>query len=292
MRMHGFLTSAAMLAALSFPGAAGATNLVHNPFFSTPRAGLPPPPTTDVTATDPAVLGGYAAADEWLIWTGVPGGRVWTRLEPSELFLGARMLHVRGYEVDQVFAPVHTGPKYGYFCALVKVVSGQVGAGAGDQGNSGPGETVGPGSWVRIGGHQQSTPVNQVAIFGIGDNPEFYIQYVELSPEPIDCERRVDITKLGLPPGYRKPDPYPWEMHPEQGGAVQPAGNPAQGAAGNPNGYFENMSPRGVAHDDSGAGGGHEPTHPVPGKAPASGQLPVQGNTIQQQHPAQPATQK
>ena len=33
MRMHGFLTSAAMLAVLSFPGAASAINLVNNPDF-------------------------------------------------------------------------------------------------------------------------------------------------------------------------------------------------------------------------------------------------------------------
>jgi len=38
MRRHGFLISAAMLAALSLPGAASAINLVNNPDFSISRA--------------------------------------------------------------------------------------------------------------------------------------------------------------------------------------------------------------------------------------------------------------
>ncbi len=266
MRMQRFLASAAMLAVLSVPAVAS-PNLVHNADFHIPRPGLVPPghppselPMTDFTSTRRDALGGLAAADEWLTWTGVPGGRVWTRLEPSELFVGARMLHVRGYEVDQVFAPVHTGSRHGYFCALVKVVAGRVGAGAGDQGNSGPGMTVGPADgWVRIAGSEQSFPVNQVAIFGNDTNAEFYIQHVELSPEPIPCDPHVDMSKLVLPERYVQPDPYPWTMHPEQAGVVQPAaaGNPAFGNQASPNGHYENMTP-------GTKGGGGKPADQTP----------------------------
>ena len=288
MRMHGFLTSAATVAALSFPGAASAINLVNNPDFMTPRAGLMPP-VTDFTGSSTG-LAGYAAADQWLVWTGVTGDRVRTRLEPSELIRGGKMLHVWGYEVDQVFAPPHTGSQHGYFCALVKVLAGSVGAGAGDQGNAGRGITVVPtDNWARIGGHEQSSPVNQVAIFGSDANAEYYIQSVELSPTPIPCERTVDRTKYPLPETYVKPYPYPWEMHPEQGSVVQPAGNPAQGNAANPNGFFNNMTPGTGPAQGSDHEGGHDhgggKKQPLTGAAP-----PPAGNPIQQQQPAQPAT--
>jgi len=269
-----FLATVASLALCA--GAANADNLVLNPNFQDPRPGLAPPYDLDVVNTVPTALAGYAAADHWLTWAVVPGGRIRTRLEPSELYTGGRMLHVWGQEIDQVFLPIHTGPKYGYVCALVKVVSGRLGAGAGDQGNSGPHDWTGPGGWTRISAREQSNPVNQVALFGDSPAAEFYVQSVILSPAPIPCDRHVDITRLGLPPIYVKPDPYPWTQHPEQGNAVQPAGNPAQAGQPSPNGYFENMrpvqagtpgpqsyNPNGVDHED-----GHDHGGGKDGKAP------------------------
>ena len=67
---------------------------------------------------------------------------------------------------------------------------------------------------------------------------------------------------------------------------VQPTatGSLAHGGGPNSHGYFENMTPGGLAHGDDGE---HETTHPVGGKAPLNGAHPASGNAVRQQ-PATP----
>jgi hypothetical protein len=281
--------------------AARADNIAVNSDFARPGtrdlvSSHPPvpdsPPTTDFTETLPNAAVDYAAAEDWLIWAGSIGGRVRTRWEPSSDWPGNYVLHVkvtnapaRDAGIDQVFLPPHTGPKHAWYCAVVKVVSGVVGAGVNDQGDARwPAIVAGPtGAWVRLSGTEGTTPVNQIYIYAGTANAEYYVKSVQVSTTPIDCKHDVAVLPNVLPPKPRLPDPYPWTLHPEQNGVVQPAGNPAQGAAPSPNGFFDNMTPGGVAHNDS-EHGGHEPTHPVGGggKTPATPAT----NTIQQQQPA------
>ncbi len=305
MSIRKLSMASAAVAVLLAVVAARADNIAVNSDFARPGtrdlvSSHPPtpdsPPTTDFTQTLPNAAVDYAAADNWLIWAGAIGGRVWTRWEPSSDWPGNYVLHVkvtnapaRDAGIDQVFLPARTGPKHAWYCAVVKVVSGVVGAGVNDQGNGRwPAVAAGPtGAWVRLSGTEGTTPVNQIYIYAGTANAEYYVKSVQISTAPIDCKHDVAGLPTALPPTYVKPDPYPWTLHPEQNGVVQPAaaGNPAQGGA-TPNGYFENMTPGGLAHDDS-EHAGHEPTHPVGGgKTPAT--PATQGNTIQQQQPATP----
>lgn len=281
-------------------------NLVQNESFQT--AGTPPNVTlsgggfvsTDATGVDPHNLVGYAAAQNWLTWTGQVGGRVRTREEPSELYGPGRfMLHVQVFNgpgiagIDQVFLPVHTGPKHAGFCALVKVVSGTMGLGANDEGN-GTFTTPPVGAtrnWVAVRGSSSTPPVNQVFLYAVTPNADFYVQNVVLTADPIPAKSCVAPQQRpnALPPAYVKPDPYPWTLHPEQQG----------GQGGSASGFYDNMTP---ARSTPAVGTGnpnpteteeHESSHDHGGGdkgggkgAPTSNTPLSTANQIRQQQPA------
>jgi hypothetical protein len=218
--MHIHKLSMISAATLFLTGAAQAQNLTQNPDFLHPSTHLThdPPPEVDYTsgATD---LAGYAAADDWLVWTVAPHGRVHTWLEPSELYGPAsRMLHVKGQEIDQPFLAWHTGPQHVHFCVLLKVVSGTVFAAVGDGGNSPrSGDTaIATGTWTRIGGENGVSPANEIGIEGETPKTEFYVQEVQVSEQPIPCDHEVQRLNR-LPETHVQPLIPPWLMHPEFG---------------------------------------------------------------------------
>jgi len=296
--MHRNLFLVTLVASLVGAAAVQASpNLVLNQNFQDART---PPEvtrsgggytTTDSTGVDPHNLVGYAAARDWLTWTGQVGGRVRTQQVPSDLYGPGRfMLHVQVLNapgiagIDQVFLPIHTGPKHADFCALVKVVSGTVGLGANDQGNGG--FTTPPvgatGDWVAVRGSSSTPPVNQVFLYAVSPDADFYVQNVTLTADPIAPKDCVAPKRVPYAPNETlvKPDPYPWTLHPEQSG---------QGSA---SGYFENMRPaqglppspaetedheQGHGHD--GGKGGGKGTPATPNTPPPS------PNQLQQNRP-------
>ncbi len=221
MKFSHLLGTAAVLAIST--GAFASDNLVQNNTFA--RPGLAS--HTDFIGRDPNVLVDYAAAEQWLIWAGQVDGRVVTDRVTSELFgPGYFMLRVGVHNgpriagIDQVFLPVHTGPKHAAFCAIIKVVSGSVGLGANDEGNGTM--TTAPISagdrWVAVRGVNSTSPVNQIFIYAVTPDAEFYVQDVRLTVDPMQPKDCVVPNKLAYAPieTYVKPDPYPWTLHPEQ----------------------------------------------------------------------------
>ena len=248
MRLSRALIATSLLSLLSGTAMAG-VNLIHNPDFLVPS---PLGATTSYTASNPAFLGGGSAADRWTIW----GGRVMTARTPTGE-AGGYMLDVLvtsgGYGLVQAFLPPDHGPSHVHACVWIRLVSGAVGIGVGNGGDTHTTAFLDrPGSWQLLGTDNAVSPANELIVYGAGGGAaEFQVRSAAVSETPIPCG-----TSTARPETYVKPDPYPWTQHPEQNGAVQP-GNPAQGGP-NANGYFENMRPA---------------SHPLPpGPAPTKGQ--------------------
>ncbi|HEY0302672.1 MAG TPA: hypothetical protein VGC36_15100 [Rhizomicrobium sp.] len=244
-----------------FGAALASPNLLRNPNFAAPSSlGT----TTSFTATDPAALGGGSAAADWTIWAGVPGGRVMTSRTPTGEADGGYMLDVLvtsgGYGLVQAFLAPDHGPSRVHACIWLRMVSGSVGVGVGNGGDTHPTAFLDrPGSWTLLGTVNGVSPANELIVYRTGSaDAEFQVRSAAVSEGSIPCG-----TTAARPETHVKPEPYPWTLHPEQSGVVQPA-NPAQGGA-NANGYFENMQP---------ANG-----HPTPlGTAPAQGQDHEEGH--------------
>jgi hypothetical protein len=254
MSLKRTLIATSLLSLLSGTAMAG-VNLIHNPDFATPS---PLGSTTSYTATNPALLGGGSAADRWTIWAGVPGGRVMTARTPTGEAGGGYMLDVLvtsgGYGLVQAFLAPDHGPGHVHACVWIRLVSGAVGIGVGNGGDTHTTAFLDrPGSWQLLGTDNAVSPANELIVYGAGGGAaEFQVRSAAVSETPIPCG-----APTARPETYVKPDPYPWTLHPEQNGVVQPAGNPAQGGP-YANGYFENMRPG---------------AHPLPsGQAPAKGQ--------------------
>jgi len=281
---------ATCMASFTASDAYAGVNLVHNPDFSrASSAGL----TVAVTATNPELLGGPAAADHWSVWAGQGGGRVITSRTPTGDASGGYMLDVLvmsgGDGLVQAFLQPDTGPSHVYACISVRLIRGSVGIGVGNGGNTQRTATLDqPGDWQMLGTENGATPANELNVYRVGDgDAEFQIRSAYVGVDPVPCGHP---NKFVRPETYYKPETPPWQMHPaERGGVVQPAdgGAPAQGASPRARGFFCNMVGGDAAHDDSGAGG-HEPTHPTGG----GGKKSETPSTVQQQQPPQPAIQQ
>jgi len=275
------LLMATCMAALMTAGADASPNLIVNPDFSQPSSAGN---TVVVTATSPDPLGGPAAAYHWSVWTGQRGGRVITSRTPTGDASGGYMLDVLvqsgGDGLVQAFLQPDTGPSRVYACVSVRLIRGSVGIGVGNGGNTGNTTVLDqPGAWQQLGTWNGVSPANELIVYRASDSDaEFQVRSAYVGVDPVPCGGN---SKFVRPETLYKPPTPPWQMHPaERGGDIQSASPSA-------NGHFNNMSPGGVSHDDSG-GSGHEPTHPVGGggKKPSS---TTPANQIQQeQQPAAP----
>ncbi len=289
MKLKQILLASCLLAAVV--GTAQASpNLLSNSDFSQPSSFGG---TIAITTTDPAQLGGQAAAAHWSVWAGQGGGRVITTRTPTGEADGGYMLDVLvmsgGDGLVQAFLPPGTGPSHIYACVSVRLISGRIGMGVGNGGDTHSAVFLDqPGDWQLLGTENGVTPANEIIVYRASDsNAEFQIRAANVSEQPIPCGHP---NKFVRPETLYKPEPPPWTLHPaKRGGDVQPVdgGAPAQSASPNAHGFYDNMAPGGVAHDDS-EHGGHEPTHPVGG----GGKKNETPDAVQLQQPPQPAVQQ
>lgn len=173
------------LAATAFAANAGAANLLKNPAFNT--VGPKGPVVTTVLPGD-----GATAAADWLANTNTPG-ITFTELLPSTLVPGARMIHVitdgDRNGVVQVVGDLGTGPRSGFACVWAYLVSGSIGVGIGNVGNTNGNDMVlnKTGSWEVLQVSNGHSPINTLVIFGLGGGAEFYVESAQMSASKRSC---------------------------------------------------------------------------------------------------------
>ncbi len=203
--MRRFLLTFAVLAAgVLLAGSAGA-NVLTNPDFSTGG-----PPTTLTGAPAP----GGSAAPPWTTWN---NSSATTTTGHLKAFKGrSGVIHVKTTGASnglvQVWAPINTGPSKVKHSASIFVVSGKVGMGTGNGGNTGFDTfTTGTGRWETIRGANTVCPANESIIYSAGGPAEFYVdsasvEVVSKDPCPQQRKPNLIIERFGFK-GPAAPDP-------------------------------------------------------------------------------------
>ncbi len=168
-----------------------AQNLISNPGFEKPAAGVPP--GTSVTFTDCGEVGGTAAAD-WIVWINSCGTNISTELVPSTTPGGGKyMLHVvtngNGNGIVQNFA----SQTKTLSSVWVYVNSGCIGIGTGDGGNTLQNDemTCDTGSWIEFKAPSGESPSFEFIVYevevavrsGVLEGPpgaDFYVDNVNV----------------------------------------------------------------------------------------------------------------
>lgn len=176
------------LAATAFAASASAGNLLSNPAFNT--VGPKGPVVTTILPSD-----GITAAADWLANTNTPGV-TFTELLPSTLVAGGTMMHVitDGHRngVVQVVGDLGTGPRNGFGCVWLYLVSGQLGLGIGNVGNTNGDDMVlnKKGSWEVMQVSNGHSPINTLVVFGLGGPAEFHIESAQMSASKRACSAK------------------------------------------------------------------------------------------------------
>jgi len=135
------------------------------------------------------LFAGPSAADQWEVFNNTDG-TTRTSLEPSTLpGGGGMMIHVlttgTNNGLDQVFLPFNTGPNNAPFDVWLFVVSGQVGVGVGNGGNTGMSAfNTTFHQWEHITGAAANSPGNNMIIYSSGGGAEWYADVASVTPEP------------------------------------------------------------------------------------------------------------
>ena len=147
-------------------------------------------PNGSVTSFTGSSSGGGSAADRWGVFNNTDASTT-TELVPSTLAGGGDwMIHVTTdgarNGLNQLFDGFDMGPADVTASAWVYVVSGEVGIGTGNQGNTAI-DTVSTtnGQWELLEAPNQSSPANAMIIFSSEAGPaEFYVEMARVVPEP------------------------------------------------------------------------------------------------------------
>ena len=158
-------------------------NLLTDPGFETPGAPSP-------TSFTGLLFGGSSAAQDWVVWNNTSGTTT-TELLPSTAPLGgAEMIHVTTHGIYnglyQPFLPANTGPSSVIGSAWIYVISGTVGIGTGNDGNTSPDildSTIG--QWEFIQAPNAVTPANEFIIYSADNSgANFYADNASVNPVP------------------------------------------------------------------------------------------------------------
>lgn len=158
-------------------------------------------PSGPMTAYTGGGAGGWSAAANWSVFNNTPG-TTRTRLFPSTAPDGdSQMMHVltTGAEngVVQVFGPLNTGPDHVLSAVRVFVVSGQVGLGTGNGGNTHVDVTSSTtGQWELIQAPNGVIPANEIIIYSVGGPAEFYVDNASTSDALLDHFKCYDVDLL------------------------------------------------------------------------------------------------
>ena len=172
-----------VMVSLAFIPAVSA-NMLENPSFETiGPIGSP----TSFTGIGNGGSPKYSAAQDWLVWNNTFGTTT-TELLPSTLLGGgAQMIHVTtDGDVNglfQAFLPSPTGPNDVIGSIWIYVISGQVGFGTGDDGNTNFDKlTSGTGHWEFLQAPNGISPANEFIIYSVHGQAEFYAENASVAP--------------------------------------------------------------------------------------------------------------
>jgi hypothetical protein len=167
------LTLAVMAVSALFVTASWA-NVLTNPAFS--AGGVP----STITG---APVPGPSAAPPWTTWN---NSAATTTTQHIAAVLGRTgVIHVKTTGADnglvQVWKPIDTGPSRVVNVATIYVVSGKVGMGTGNGGNTGVSAfTTGTRQWETIRGVNSVCPANETIIYSVGGPAEFYVDFASV----------------------------------------------------------------------------------------------------------------
>ncbi len=191
MRSMGLLLWRPMLCAgvlLALTANSRADLIVANPDFNNPQSGV----TTSVLTG--AHHGGESAAANWTTWNNSVATTTTTLLPSTLPGGGTFMLHVTttgsNNGIVQVLAPYNTGPVGAMGSAYVYVLSGHVGLGTGNGGNTTPNNSISTATntWQLLRGFNKpsDSPINEMVIYSQGGGADFYVGFagVQATPEP------------------------------------------------------------------------------------------------------------
>lgn len=172
------------------PAARG--NLLTNWSFDTTGG----PQTTLITTAEKTFAGGPSAAPGWGVWNNAATTTT-TDLADSDLpqGYGGRMLHVTtgagGCGIVQTFAARDAGPEHAVSSVWVKVVSGEVGMGTGNGGDTGIDVSVGAtNQWTLLqAGNHIATPANELIVYATSSNgAEFYVDHAWVHADDLPAD--------------------------------------------------------------------------------------------------------
>lgn len=172
--MNKCLLSVAVVVVSAIIASTAFANVLSNPAFST---GGPPSSITG------APVPGPSAAPPWTTWN---NSVATTTTEHIAAFMGRRgVIHVKttgdGNGLVQVWKPINAGPSKVIHSAVIYVVSGKVGMGTGNGGNTGvTAFTTGTGQWETIRGINSVCPANETIIYSSGGPAEFYVDFASV----------------------------------------------------------------------------------------------------------------
>ena len=192
--MKTIRTRFGVLSAIAFlllPAIGQAANLLSNGRF-----GVVGPLGPFTTITTPVPGGAdFSAAEDWTLFTNT-AGTITSELLPSSLVPGGTMIHVttdgQGNGLVQVFGDFDTGPETVYACAWISLVSGEVGIGTGNGGNTGYDMVLKKtGSWEVVPVSNGVSPANEFIIYAhsVG-GAEFYVESATVTLERSKCRPR------------------------------------------------------------------------------------------------------
>lgn len=137
---------------------------------------------------------GWSAADKWSTWidhlvtggsTEADAGAIVTEMIPSTASSGgSKMIHIKttghGDGIVQVFGDYGTGLEKVLASMWIYVISGRVGIGVGNGGNTATtAMTTGTGHWEFVQTCNSVSPANEIIIYG--QNSDFYVDNVKVT---------------------------------------------------------------------------------------------------------------
>lgn len=152
--------------------------------------------STTITTQIPGGAGN-SAAKGWTLFTNT-AGTIATKLLPSTLVQGKRMIHVvtdgERNGLVQVFGKVDSGPHSVVACAWIKVVKGSVAIGTGNGGNTAYDMVLRKtGSWEVVEVSNGLSPANEFVIYAASPGGgEFYVEsaYIDMKRAKCRCPPR------------------------------------------------------------------------------------------------------
>jgi hypothetical protein len=166
-----------LCAALASPAPASAQNLISNSSFETPTPGVPIGTTTSLVR--PPNVAGISAAANFTTFNNKDGT---TTTTISEVPGGGLGLHVTTDAtrngIVQVFGPINSGPQRVVTVAAVYVVSGKMGIGTGNGGNTSLNVlSTTTGRWEYLAAINGAAPANEVIAYSFAPGgADFYLR--------------------------------------------------------------------------------------------------------------------